>query len=123
MAHSARRLPDLAGVGNILFTLSATLHLVDINNISKISSSDAIPIDDKGYPACDKSIEALSLLEKGVLGRPIDMQEELYRFFLNPERMQRVHEIEKNIPCAHRRPGQLSLSSETGLTIYARNYI
>ena len=95
MAHSARRLPDLAGVGNILFTSAATLHLVDINNISRISSSDAIPIDDKGYPACDKSIEALSLLEKGVLGRPIDMQEGLYRFFLNPERMQRVQRIEK----------------------------
>lgn len=95
MARSARRLPDLAGVGNILFTSTATIHLVDINNISRISSSDAIPIDDKGYPACDKSIEALSLLEKGVLGRPIDMQEGLYHFFLNPDRMQRVQEIEK----------------------------
>ena len=95
MARSARRLPDLAGVGNILFTSTATIHLVDINNISRISSSDAIPIDDKGYPACDKSIEALSLIEKGVLGHPINMQEDLYRFFLNPERMQRVRDIEK----------------------------
>ena len=82
-------------MGNILFTSSATIHLVDINNISRISSKDTIPIDDKGYPACDKSIEALSLLEKGVLGRPIDMQDGVYHFFLNPDRMQRVREIEK----------------------------
>jgi hypothetical protein len=100
MAHGSRRLPDLAGVGNILFTASATIHLVDINNISKISPDDDIPIDDKGYPACDKSIEALSLIEKGVLGRPVDMHEDLYSFFLNPERMQRVKEIEKEF---HRR--------------------
>jgi hypothetical protein len=95
MARIAHRLPDLAGVGNILFTASATIHLVDINNISKISPGDDIPIDDKGYPACDKSIEALSLLETGVLGHPVDMQEDLYAFFLNPERMQRVKEVEK----------------------------
>jgi hypothetical protein len=95
MAHQARRLPDLAGVGNILFTASATVHLVDINNISRISPGDDIPIDDKGYPACDKSIEALSLIEKGVLGRPIDRHEDLYAFFLNPQRMQRVKKIEK----------------------------
>jgi hypothetical protein len=95
MAHGSRRLPDLAGVGNILFTASATIHLVDINNISKISPGDDIPIDDKGYPACDKSIEALALIEKGVLGAPVDMQEDLYAFFLNPERMQRVKEIER----------------------------
>ena len=100
MARGARRLPDLAGVGNILFTASATIHLVDINNISKISPGDDIPIDDKGYPACDKSIEALSLIEKGVLGGPVDMHEDLYSFFLNPERMQRVKEIEKEF---HRR--------------------
>ncbi len=95
MARTARRLPDLAGVGNILYTPAATIHLVDINNISKIPASDDIPIDDKGYPACDKSIEALSLIEKGILGRPVDLQEDLYRFFLNPERMQRVKDIEK----------------------------
>jgi len=100
MAHGSRRLPDLAGVGNILITASATIHLVDINNISKISPGDDIPIDDKGYPACDKSIEALSLIEKGVLGTPVDMQEDLYAFFLNPERMQRVKAIEKEF---HRR--------------------
>jgi len=95
MARIARRLPDLAGVGNILYTATATIHLVDINNIAKLSSGDDIPIDDKGYPACDKSIEALSLIEKGVLGHPVDMQEDLYRFFLNAERMQRVRDVEK----------------------------
>lgn len=95
MARNARRLPDLAGVGNILYTASATIHLVDINNISNIPSGEAIPIDDKGYPACDKSIEALSLIEKGVLGHPVDMQEDLYRFFLSAERMQRVRDVEK----------------------------
>ena len=95
MASKSGRLPDLAGIGNILFTMSATVHLVDINNISILAADHSIPIDDKGYPACDKSVEALSLLEKGVLGRPVDMQEELYSFFLNPERMQRVQAIEK----------------------------
>lgn len=95
MARMARRLPDLAGVGNILYTASATIHLVDINNIANISPAEEIPIDDKGYPACDKSIEALSLIEKGVLGHPVDMQEDLYRFFLNSERMQRVRDVEK----------------------------
>ena len=95
MVRIAQRLPDLAGVGNILYTAAATIHLVDINNISRISPSDDIPIDDKGYPACDKSIEALSLIEQGVLGHPVDLHEDLYRFFLNPERMQRVKEIEK----------------------------
>ena len=98
MARTTRRLPDLAGVGNILYTAAATIHLVDINNISRIASSDAIPIDDKGYPACDKSIEALSLIEKGVLGHSVDMQEDLYRFFLDPGRMQRVRDIEKAFP-------------------------
>lgn len=95
MARASRRLPDLAGVGNILYTASATIHLVDINNISEILARDDIPIDDKGYPACDKSIEALSLIETGVLGHPVDENEEFYRFFLNPERMQRVKEIEQ----------------------------
>lgn len=95
MARTARRLPDLAGVGNMLYTAAATIHLVDINNISKLPAGNDIPIDDKGYPACDKSIQALSLIEQGVLGRPVNMQEDLFRFFLDPKRMQRVKVIEQ----------------------------
>ena len=95
MAINARRLPDLAGVGNILFTAAATIHLVDINNISELPAGGDIPIDDKGYPACDKSVQALSLIEQGVLGQPVDQEEDLYRFFLDPERMHKVQEIEK----------------------------
>jgi len=104
MIRQSGRIPDLSGVGNILFTRSATIHLVDINNISNIATNEAIPIDDKGYPACDKSVEALSLFEKGVLGHPIDMQDELYRFFLAPDRMKRVREVERRFHALH--PGQ-----------------
>ncbi|MBW1889704.1 MAG: hypothetical protein JRI93_04140 [Deltaproteobacteria bacterium] len=118
MAHKTRRIPDLAGIGNILFTLSATIHLVDINNISRISVDSAIPIDDKGYPACDKSIEALALLERGVLGRPVDSQEELYRIFLNPERMRRVRKIEKKFHARIAR-GDYPSPEKTGLTTNA----
>jgi hypothetical protein len=104
LIRKTRRIPDLAGVGNILYTRSATIHLVDINNISKVTTDDAIPVDDQGYPACDKSVEALFLLEKGILGRPVDMQADLYRFFLNPERMQRVREVEQRFRRMH--PGR-----------------
>ncbi|MCG6910627.1 MAG: hypothetical protein LJE94_10950 [Deltaproteobacteria bacterium] len=95
MIRASGRIPDLAGVGNLLFTRSATIHLVDINNISTIDHSNEIPIDDKGYPACDKSIESLFLLERNLLGRPVDAQSDPYLLFLSPERMQRVREIEK----------------------------
>jgi hypothetical protein len=88
-------IPDLAGVGNLLVTPSGTVKLVDINNISKVTFESRIPTDDKGYPVCDKSIEALSLLERKLLNRSPGLDETLYRIFLDSQRMMAVKEIEK----------------------------
>ena len=85
----------LAGVENLLITHTGDIKLVDINNISKVTFEPTISIDDKGYPVCDKSIEALSLLEQKLLARPIDMRETIYRAFLDPQRMKDVKALEK----------------------------
>ncbi len=68
---------------------------MDINNISRVSFKATIPLDDRGYPVCDKSIEALSLIERKLLGCSIDAQDPLYRVFLDPERMKEVKSIEE----------------------------
>jgi len=87
--------PDLAGVGNLMMTPTGDIKLVDINNIFEMPEGDAIILDDKGYPVGDKSIEALSLLERQFLDRPVDMNEPVYRVFLKPERMARAQSAEK----------------------------
>jgi hypothetical protein len=51
-------------------------------------------LDDRGYPVCDKSIEALSLLERNLLNRSIDPGEAVYRKFLDPKRMKDVRDLE-----------------------------
>ncbi len=94
MVLETHYVPDLAGVRNILLTPSGGIKLVDINNISKIIFGSQIKVDDKGYPVCDKSIEALARLEQNLLNRPIDMREKIYNVFLEPERMKAVAEIE-----------------------------
>ncbi len=94
MVLEARYVPDLAGVRNILLTPTCGIKLVDINNISKITFESQIKVDDKGYPVCDKSIEALSQLEQNLLNRSINMREQIYKVFLEPERMKAVAEIE-----------------------------
>ena len=95
MIKEASFVPDLAGVGNLILTGSGHIKLVDINNISKIILDSNIRVDDRGYPVCDKSIEALSLLEQKLLGRSLDREDCIYRIFLDPERMDRVKAIEK----------------------------
>lgn len=95
MITHASLVPDLAGVGNLLLTRMGNIKLVDINNISRVSFEPAIPLDDRGYPVCDKSIEALSLLEQKLLGRPADRGVPLYRTFLDPGRMKEVRSIER----------------------------
>lgn len=87
--------PDLAGVGNILVTPSGRLKLVDINNISEVVLDNTIRLDDKNYPVCDKSIEALALIEKKILDQSVDMGDPLYRVFLAAERQEEVKDIEK----------------------------
>ena len=95
MIIKAGIVPDFAGVENILCTCSGDIQLVDINNISTVSFGSEIGLDEKGYPVCDKSIEALSLLEQKLLGRPIDKSEKIYKIFLAPGRMKKVQYLEE----------------------------
>lgn len=89
-------IPDLAGVGNLILTPPGRLKLVDINNIVHISTrSPGIPLDDKGYPACDVSVQVLAILEKEILGLPPDMKDPLFRHFLNDQRKAAVRELER----------------------------
>jgi hypothetical protein len=94
MILEARYVPDFAGVENLLITPAGDIKLVDINNISKVSFTADIRLDDKGYPVCDKSIEAVAMLEKELLGKPIDRTEKLYQIFLDPQRMKDVGALE-----------------------------
>jgi hypothetical protein len=68
---------------------------VDINNICEVSFDSHILLDDRGYPVCDKSIEALSMLELKVAGRTIDRNEPIYKVFLDPGRRNEVKRQEK----------------------------
>jgi len=86
MIAEAGYIPDLAGAGNLVVPKTGEIRLVDINNISQVVFDSEIRLDDKGYPVCDKSVEALSLVESKILGRPIDRQDRIYRFFLDPDR-------------------------------------
>lgn len=87
--------PDLAGIGNLLLTPEGDIKLVDINNISNVSFEPEIRIDDRGYPVCDKSIESLSLLEQGLLERPLPDDDAIYKTYLEPSRMEEVRALEK----------------------------
>lgn len=95
MIVKANHVPDLAGVGNLLLTRPGDIKLVDINNISNVSFDAIINLDDRNYPVCDKSIEALSLLEQKLLGRPLDRNDLIYKTFLDPKRMEDVQAIEE----------------------------
>ncbi|MCF8063565.1 MAG: hypothetical protein K9M82_13695 [Deltaproteobacteria bacterium] len=94
MALEAACIPDLAGVSNLILTPSGVIRLVDINNISRVSFAREIPLDDKGYPICDKSVQALSLLEHKLLDRDPDPGDPLYRHFLDPVRIRKVKSVE-----------------------------
>lgn len=95
MIDEAGHIPDLAGAGNLMATVHGHICLVDINNISRIDFDSAINLDEKGYPVGDKSVEALSLIEEKILGRPIDMREKIYGHFLVPERRRAVRDNEE----------------------------
>ena len=95
MIAASGHIPDLAGMGNLVMVRSGAIKLVDINNIAKVSFERHIALDDKGYPVCDKSIEALANLESKLLGRSIDPTDAIYGFFLDPQRMRDVFEEEQ----------------------------
>ncbi len=93
MVEETGLIPDLAGIGNILLSAAGDFRLVDINNISAVTFGPEIRTDDKNFPVCDKSVEALSLMEEKLLGRMPDMSEKLYQAYLSPERKARAMEI------------------------------
>jgi hypothetical protein len=95
MILEANYVPDFAGLENLLVTPGGDIKLVDINNVSRVSFGPDISLDDKGYPVCDKSIEAISILEQKLLDKPIDKNETLYKIFLDPLRMRAVSNLEK----------------------------
>ena len=88
-------IPDLAGDGNLLLTDNGRIKLVDINNISRVTFDNEVDLDDKGYPVCDKSVEALSQLQLKMASQPIDPTDLLYRTYLDPARMSAVQDIER----------------------------
>lgn len=94
MVLETNHVPDLAGVGNLLLTPEGEVKIVDINNISSVSFGPTIPIDDRGYPVCDKSIQALSLLEQKILAKPINKEDAVYKTFLESQRMRDVKVLE-----------------------------
>jgi len=100
MIVETRYVPDFAGVANLLVTAQGDIKLVDINNISEVSFGPDIVLDDKGYPVCDKSIEAIWMLEKGLLDTPVDGTDPLYKLFLDPNRLKEVRYFEEKFHSA-----------------------
>jgi len=104
MIVEAATVPDLAGAGNLIVTASGEIRLVDINNISPVDLDGSILLDEKGYPVCDKSIEALALIEKKIAGQSVDHDSGLYKHFFDSARWKAVkdreaefwHRIEKS---------------------------
>jgi hypothetical protein len=68
---------------------------VDINNISTVFFDSEIRIDDRGYPVCDKSVEALFRIGKQLLGEIEPLEDPLFKVFLDPARMERVRALEE----------------------------
>jgi len=95
LISKAGYVPDLAGSGNLILTAPGLIKLVDINNVSRVSFDSSVPLDDRGYPVCDKSVEALSMLEKNLADLPLDPEDEIYKVFLAPARMEKVRVLER----------------------------
>ena len=95
LMEASGRIPDLAGVGNLILTPAGGIKLVDINNIVEIRTNAYIPMDDKGYPACDVSIQVLHILENKLLGKDLAGSDPLFRHFLQPRRRKQVKSIER----------------------------
>jgi len=114
MIMEAGHVPDLSGRGNLLLTPSGDIVLVDINNISRVSFTEEIYLDDMGYPVCDKSLEALSLLEQYLLDRPPDPTEPCYRHFMDPVRRRRVTDLDRSF---HRNVDGIPKETDVRITL------
>ena len=90
MIREARCVPDLAGNRNLLVTGNGNVKLVDINNISYLSPDGCVLMDDFNYPVCDKSIEALWLIEQKLMGHNMEENDPVYMNFMKPERLREV---------------------------------
>jgi len=95
MVLNAGYIPDIAGQRNLLVTRRGRIRLVDINNVSRIQYSDDIFIDDKGYPVCDKSIEALALIDRHLCDGRNCAGQVLFEMFLDPDRMRAVAALDE----------------------------
>lgn len=87
-------IPDLAGNGNLILTKDGKIKLVDINNILRVNQDESILIDDKGYPACDKSVEVLAILDQQILKNEGVAKDPLYAHFLSADRTKKVKRLE-----------------------------
>ena len=94
MISNSGYIPDLSGVGNLILTAEGCVKLVDINNITAVTTDDTIPLDDKGYPACDRSIQVLALLEQKILHRNHMADDPLYARHLNAQRLRQTKRAE-----------------------------
>ncbi len=90
MIQKAGYIPDIAGQRNLLVSRMGNIRLVDINNVSQIKFETKIYIDDKGYPVCDKSIEALALIDRYLCDNRNCRGQLLFQMFLDPDRMREV---------------------------------
>jgi hypothetical protein len=95
MIMETNYVPDLAGVGNLILTPSGHIKLVDINNISTVSLDGPVPLDDRGYPVCDKSIRVIWLLEEKLVNSSPQKDDPIYRTFLDPKRLKDVSALEE----------------------------
>ncbi len=86
-------IPDLAGIGNIIYNKDRGLVLTDINNINVVDYSDEIFLDNKGFPIIDTSVEALYNLETVVNGSA--QPEKLYEHYLEENRKTKCMSIRK----------------------------
>jgi hypothetical protein len=104
MVLEAGYIPDLAGIGNLFVTPEGRIKLVDINNISRLPEGPGICIDDQGYPACDKSIEALYRIERRLCGAAPDVLDgPPYDRHLTAERSREVKALEERFFASLRR--------------------
>ena len=90
MIQKAGYIPDIAGQRNLLVTRMGNIRLVDINNVSRVNYDTRIYIDDRGYPVCDKSVEALALIDRHLCAGRNCAGQLLFRMFLDPGRMRAV---------------------------------